>query len=92
MKFWLELGLDGFRVDAVQHLFEDVELRDEPPVNQTALQQGDYHGLEHVHTHNLPEILGVMAEFRSTLDEYSERTDKVRRYVAWLNLILTMCH
>jgi alpha-glucosidase len=79
MRFWLEMGMDGFRVDAMPHLFEDEELRDEPAVNLTAVLQGDYRGLEHVHTHNLPEVLGVMAEFRSTLDAYSERTDKVRR-------------
>lgn len=79
MRFWLELGIDGFRVDAMPHLFEDETLRDEPSANETALQQGDYRELQHVHTHSLPEVLGVMAEFRRTLDEYSERTDKVRR-------------
>jgi alpha-glucosidase len=79
MRFWLELGLDGFRMDAMPHLFEDEMLREEPSANATALQQGDYRGLQHVYTHSLPEVLSVMAEFRRTLDEYSERTDKVRR-------------
>jgi len=79
MRFWLEVGLDGFRVDAMPHLFEDEALRDEPIVNGTALQQGDYRGLEHVHTYSLPEVLGVMAKFRNTMDAYSGQTDKVRR-------------
>ncbi|XP_069688710.1 maltase 2-like isoform X2 [Periplaneta americana] len=79
MRFWLEQGVDGFRVDAMPHLFEDGELRDEPAINETKVQQGDYNGLHHVHTHNLPEVLEVMADFRNTLDEYSEMTDKVRK-------------
>lgn len=79
MRFWLEVGLDGFRVDAMPYLFEDEALRDEPTVNGTALQQGDYRGLEHVHTYNLPEVLDVMAKFRNTMDAYSGQTDKVHR-------------
>src|SRR5205814_300845 len=28
LRFWLDRGVDGFRVDAIHHLFEDIELRD----------------------------------------------------------------
>ena len=31
LRFWLELGIDGFRVDALSALFEDERLRDNPP-------------------------------------------------------------
>ena len=61
------------------HLFDDEALREEPIVNGTVLQHGDYRGLEHVHTYNLQEVLGVMAKFRYTMDAYSGRTDKVHR-------------
>lgn len=27
-KFWMDMGVDGFRVDAVPHMFEDPELLD----------------------------------------------------------------
>lgn len=30
LRFWLEKGASGFRVDAVNHLFEVEDLRDEP--------------------------------------------------------------
>ena len=30
MAFWLEKGVDGFRIDAASHLLEDELLRDEP--------------------------------------------------------------
>lgn len=30
LRFWLDLGASGFRVDAVNHLFEYADLRNEP--------------------------------------------------------------
>lgn len=30
LRFWLDKGASGFRVDAVNHLFEYEDLRDEP--------------------------------------------------------------
>ena len=34
MRFWLERGVDGIRVDAIQKLFEVSDLsKDEPPSN-----------------------------------------------------------
>lgn len=35
MKFWLDKGVDGFRVDAVISLYEDYELQDEGPSGLT---------------------------------------------------------
>ncbi|PSN33695.1 Maltase 1 [Blattella germanica] len=79
MRFWLEMGVDGFRMDAIPHLFEDTELKDEPTVNETMVQRGEYDGLRHVHTYNLPEVFSIMEDFRKALDAYSEQTDKVRK-------------
>ena len=31
LRFWLDRGVDGFRVDAIQTLFEKEHLQDEPP-------------------------------------------------------------
>jgi alpha-glucosidase len=30
MRFWLERGVDGFRIDAVLHIMKDPALRDNP--------------------------------------------------------------
>src|SRR5947209_1521947 len=34
IRFWLQRGVDGFRVDAVDHLLKDSELRDDPPATE----------------------------------------------------------
>lgn len=31
LRFWLDRGVDGFRVDTIHHLFEDEAFRDNPP-------------------------------------------------------------
>jgi glycosidase len=31
LRFWLERGVDGFRIDAIDRLLKDPELRDDPP-------------------------------------------------------------
>ena len=31
LRFWFDRGVDGFRVDAIHHLIEDEEERDNPP-------------------------------------------------------------
>jgi alpha-glucosidase len=37
LRFWLDRGVDGFRLDAVSALFEDPELRDNPPLAEPRL-------------------------------------------------------
>ena len=35
LRFWLDRGVDGFRVDAIDRLLKDAELRDDPPASGT---------------------------------------------------------
>lgn len=52
LTFWLDKGADGFRVDAVNHLFEDAAMRDEPVSGTTNdTKNGDYY--EHIYTKDL---------------------------------------
>lgn len=70
MKFWLDLGVDGFRVDSVAHFFEDENFEDEQP------KVGDngqgYESYDHTKTLNLPDVLTLLKEFRSVLDNKTE--------------------
>jgi alpha-glucosidase len=58
IRFWVERGVDGFRVDAVQQLMKDADLRDDPlATTPFVLPLGDEYGrLEHVHSEAGPEI------------------------------------
>lgn len=42
LRFWLDKGASGFRVDAVSHLVEDEDLRDEPIDNSNDPLSYDY--------------------------------------------------
>ena len=66
--------MDGFRVDAVAHLFEDEKLRDEMVINEDAIDE--YSQLDHKYTFNLPEVLDLLREFRILLDKNSENGTK----------------
>ena len=75
-RFWLQRGVDGFRLDTINFYFADKELRDNPalPVEERnstiAPSVNPYNHQRHVHSKNQPENLDFLARFRSVLDEY----------------------
>jgi glycosidase len=67
IRFWIERGVDGFRLDAIHSLLKDPQLRDDPPASgEFGLPlHGDYAKLDHVHSANSPDIetaLGALRE------------------------------
>ncbi len=68
MRFWMDRGIAGFRLDAVPTLFEDPALRNEPEIGGTN-SQGDPN-LRHVYTDNLPDVHGVIRRMRRMVDQY----------------------
>jgi alpha-glucosidase len=66
MRFWLERGVAGFRLDAITALIEDEQLRDEPQTGGTNAQ-GDPN-LDHIYTDNLPETHRVIRRLRAMID------------------------
>jgi alpha-glucosidase len=72
-RFWLDRGVDGFRVDVIWHLIKDAEFRDNPP-NPTWTPDGNpYHEFLPVYTSDRPEVHDVIARMRRLFDEYHER-------------------
>ncbi|HEX4647828.1 MAG TPA: alpha-amylase family glycosyl hydrolase, partial [Steroidobacteraceae bacterium] len=69
MRFWLDRGVTGFRLDAITTLFEDPQLRNEPVLGGTNAQ-GDPN-LDHIYTDNLPEDHDVIRRMRAMSDRYS---------------------
>ncbi|CAL1264321.1 unnamed protein product [Larinioides sclopetarius] len=76
LKFWLDKGVDGFRIDAASHIFEDERLLDEPRAKQTKATMDEYGYLNHMYTKGMPETYELLKEWRHILDDYSKRLDK----------------
>ena len=68
MRFWLDRGVAGFRIDAVSRLFEDPNLHDDP-ILPGKNAYGDPN-IAHKYTDNLPEVHEVLREMRRVADEY----------------------
>jgi alpha-glucosidase len=77
MRFWLDRGVDGFRVDVIWLLLKDEQLRDEEPNPDfellSPILQRPHHRLQRAYSQNLPGVHDVIREFRSVVDEYDER-------------------
>jgi alpha-glucosidase len=68
MRFWLDRGVAGFRLDAVSRLFEDPKLRDDP-ILPGKNAYGDPNIL-HKYTDNFPEVHDILREMRKLVDGY----------------------
>jgi alpha-glucosidase len=68
MRFWLDKGVAGFRLDAVSRLFEDPNLHDDPYLPGMNVY-GD-RNIQHKYTDDLPEIHEVLRELRQLVDSY----------------------
>lgn len=78
-RFWLDLGVDGFRLDVVNFYFHDQELRDNPPrdpaLGAATQFEGDdpYSKQEHIYDKSQPENLEFIRKLRQLMDEYPGR-------------------
>ncbi|WP_068087844.1 alpha-glucosidase family protein [Polycladidibacter stylochi] len=77
-RFWLELGVDGFRLDTVNFYFHDQELRDNGPNEDlsqlnTAPLSNPYSYQYHTYDKSRPENLAFLEKLRAVMDEYDNR-------------------
>jgi alpha-glucosidase len=76
LRFWLDRGVDGFRMDVVGMLLKDPDLRDNPP-NPNAppdLPEADIFGRQlNIYNQDLDEVHVIIREFRRVLDGYDQR-------------------
>jgi alpha-glucosidase len=75
LRFWLDRGVDGFRVDVISYLMKDAQLRDNPVRSDADPHtRGDPAGEQlHVYDRELAENHDIIRGFRRVLDEYDER-------------------
>jgi len=76
VRFWLERGVDGFRIDVAHFLMKDPELRNNPlnPSGSKSIHKplGDYDTQIHLYDKGHPDIHRVYRDFRKLLDSYSK--------------------
>jgi alpha-glucosidase len=73
LRFWLARGVDGFRVDAIHHLFEDAQLGDNPVNPDWHAGMPAARSLIHLRTMDQPEVHDAIGEMRRVADEYDDR-------------------
>jgi alpha-glucosidase len=72
-RFWLERGVDGFRLDTANYYCHDLQLRDNPP--QSPERRGDVPAAMQQHLFNIcqPQTLPFLERVRSLCDEFDAR-------------------
>lgn len=77
LRFWMERGVDGFRIDVAHRCMKDPLLRDNPPVtliDPTSYKfNPEWAATEHIYDSADPDIHLLFRKFRSVFDEYPER-------------------
>lgn len=73
LRFWLDRGVDGFRVDVIWQLVKDAEFRDNPPNPAYGPALAPHHRLVSLYNADRPEVHEVIRGLRAVLDEYPER-------------------
>jgi alpha-glucosidase len=80
LRFWLERGVDGFRLDSINFCFHDRALRDNPPkpvaqrVGRGFSPDNPYAFQYHWYNNTQPENVELLRDIRALLDEYGETT------------------
>jgi alpha-glucosidase len=73
LRFWLDRGVDGFRVDVIWLLVKDEQLRDNPPNPGWQPGQSEHDRLLDLYSADQPEVHGIIAEMRAVLEGYDQR-------------------
>ena len=73
MRFWLDKGVDGFRVDVMWHMIKDKNLRDNPPNPNYQPYMATYEQLLPVYSTDQPEVHELVRQMRQVTDTYQDR-------------------
>jgi len=73
LRFWLDRGVDGFRIDALRQIVKDERWRDNPPNPDWRPAQGPYQALLPVYTTDRPEVMALIGRMRQLADAYHDR-------------------
>ncbi|MEA2010117.1 MAG: alpha-amylase family glycosyl hydrolase, partial [Actinomycetota bacterium] len=74
LRFWLDRGVDGFRIDVAHFIMKDPDFTDNPlapPTDDAAFRSfGGYDSWDHIHAKGHADVHAVFRDLRLVLDEY----------------------
>lgn len=73
MKFWLNKGVDGFRVDVIWHMIKDKAFRPNPRNPDYNDGMSPYAQLVPSYSTDQPEVHDIIRKMRDVIDEYDSR-------------------
>ena len=76
LRFWLDRGVDGFRMDVIAKIIKDDQFRDNPPNPKAPpdLPKDDIKSrLLDIYNMDRPEVHEIIKEIRQLFDEYEDR-------------------
>ncbi len=73
LRFWLDRGVDGFRVDVIWHIVKDDQFRNNLPDPDFKPHHAPHRQLLATYNTDRPEVHDIIARMRGVLDEYEER-------------------
>ncbi|RPE66447.1 alpha-glucosidase [Pacificibacter maritimus] len=73
MRFWLERGVDGFRLDTVNYYVHDKKLRDNPASNWDEFPGNPYEAQTHLFSKTQPENIAILKRIRALMNDFEDR-------------------
>jgi alpha-glucosidase len=86
-RFWMDRGVDGFRLDVFNAYFKHPDLPDDPP--KPGLRGFD--SQHHIYEMDQPEMTPLLKELRLLLDSYPERYAVGETYLATPRKTVSYC-
>lgn len=81
MRYWLDRGVDGFRVDAVDLMAKSLSFEDEPANPDYDPIQGPYMKLDHIYTRDIDRVFDHIRFLADVVAEYEDRLLILESYI-----------
>ena len=73
LRFWMDRGVDGLRIDVLWHIVKDAQWRDNPPNPDWTPDRTERDRVIQRHSTDQPEAHAIAAGFRALADSYGDR-------------------
>jgi alpha-glucosidase len=88
MRFWLDRGVDGLRIDVLWHMVKAADFPDNPPNPNFKPSMGDMHRVLQLHSTDQPEVHKIAADMRAVVDSYGTKGRRERVLIGEIYLPL----